>query len=131
MELIEAVGPKENQRNPEVIQLSVTVVNDAAMFLGVSQNGLAALLGIGDTKTVRTWFLGKDTPRKSALLLLQRLISEVVLPPDTLNPKTGVKYCVDAICGILDEIETKAMLAGWEVSEVQESVKQWANEKKL
>jgi len=131
IELIEAIGCKENQRHPEIIKLSVSVVSHAALFLGTSQNGLAALLGVNDTKTVRAWFSGKDTPRKAALLLLEKIVGNIVLPPDTIAPEIGVPYCVDAVCGLLDELESKALLAGWDGLEIRDAVKMWCAENKV
>ena len=131
MELLEAIGDKNKQKAPEVLKLCVSVFTNAARFLGVSQNGLASLLGVNDTKTVRSWFLGKDTPRRSALLLLQRILQDVVLPPETANEQAGVASCFEAVCISLDEIERKAVAAGWEESEVGDAIREWLQEKKI
>lgn len=131
LELIEAIGSKDKQKSPEVIRLSVDVVHGAALFLNVSQNGFAALLGVNDTKAVRLWFAGKDTPRKSALLLIQRLVGEIVLPPDSLSPDIGVRSCFEAIGTLLDDMEAKATAAGWQEAEIGEAMRDWLQDRKI
>ena len=123
--LNERLKERGNQTDSDTLALSMRIMRLAAEMLQVSQNGFGNLLGINDTKVVREWFSGQGTPRRGALLQVRGLVERIVAPPAAENGN-GVDTCAKALRPHLRQLMAKAVIAGWQESEILDAVRKWS-----
>lgn len=130
---LDALGGRLRDRaaaaDPEVAAEAARVVRAVIDGLGTSQTGLAPMIAVSDSKTVRDWCSGRMVPSRTALramrLLLERLVDP---PPEGLAFEGGRDRsapCVAALRPHLDRLAGVADAAGWTAGEVEAAVRSW------